>query len=196
MLNGRSKIKMFEVAKRSGWKEPTVLIWRDAAKHVRPSFVQALYKESRLICELDFSGIETADGSFLDELIVTELKKIEQGKTDKRFMYMSNLNDVTFFNADLVFGKKRASNEKHYMLVDSGGGKWKLLCEGLEASLMETLALLMAEKQITSNDVAKKFKLSIPAASVRLKGLYNLRLAYRTEETTSTGKEFVYQSLF
>jgi len=196
MLNGHSKITMYEVAKRSGWKEPAVLIWRDAAKHVRPSFVQTLYKESGPICELDFSGIETADGSFLDELIVTELKKIDQGKTDKRFMYMSHLNDVTLFNADLVFGKKRPSDEKYYMLVNSGGGKWQLLCEGLEASLKETLTFLMAEKQITSNDVAKKFKLSIAAASVRLKGLYNLRLAQRTEETTSTGKEFAYKALF
>lgn len=196
MLNGYSKINMFEIAKRSGWKEPAVLIWRDAAKHVRPSFVQTLYMESGPICELDFSGIETADGSFLDELLITELKKIDQGKADRKFMYMSNLSDVTLFNADLVFSKKRSSNEKYYMLVDLSGGRWRLLCEGLEASLKETFTFLMAKKQITSNDVAKKFKLSIAAASVRLKGLYNLRLVYRTEETTSTGKEFVYKALF
>jgi hypothetical protein len=196
MLKSKSKIRIFDVAVQSGWKEPKVLIWRDSAKHIRPLFLQFLYKNGGLVCELDFSGVETADGSFIDELIVTELRKIEQHKADMRCIYMSNLSPVTLFNADLVFAKKRSPDERFHMLVRLEGGKWKLLSEGLEASLKETLVYVMEEEQVTSNDVAKRFEVSIPAASVRLKNLYDLRLLYRTEETTKTGKEFIYEGLF
>ena len=169
MLKGISKIIVLKVAEEGGWENPKTLIWREPAKKIRPVFLKKLYKESGLICELDFSGIETADGSFIDEFLVTELRKIDAGQVDKKFIYLSNMNDTTLYNAELVFTKKRPPEEKFYMLTDQGKKGWKLFSEGLEASLQETLNMIMEGKRITSNDVAKKFNISVPAASVRVK---------------------------
>jgi len=195
MLKGVSKISVLKVAEEAGWQTPKILIWREPAQKIRPVFLTKL-KESGLVCEMDFSGIETADGSFIDEFLVTELRKIDAGQTDKRIIYLSKMNDTTIYNAELVFTKKRPSKEKFFILVDKGKSGWTLFSEGLEASLQETLSMIMEKKKITSNDVAKKFNISVPAASVRLKNLFDLRLIFRTEETTTTGMEFIYEALF
>jgi DNA-binding Lrp family transcriptional regulator len=195
MLKGVSKISVLKVAEEAGWQTPKILIWREPAQKIRPVFLTKL-KESGLVCEMDFSGIETADGSFIDEFLVTELRKIDAGQTDKKMIYLSKMNDTTIYNAELVFTKKRPPKEKFFILVDKGKSGWTLFSEGLEASLQETLNMIMEKKKITSNDVAKKFNISVPAASVRLKNLFDLRLIFRTEETTTTGMEFIYEALF
>jgi len=196
MLKRQNKIEIYQVAQKAGWKTPNTLIWREPAQKMRPEFVKRLYKENETVCELDFSGIETADGSFIDEFLVTELKSMDAGKVSKKAIYLSNLNDVVLYNVELVFTKKRPAGEKFYMMFRKADGTWELFSEGIEASLKETLEYIMIKKELTSNDVSKKFNISVPAASVRLKNLFDMRIVDRKDETTSTGKEFVYESLF
>ena len=71
-------IGMFEVAKISGWPKPESLLLRPPAEKMRPTFRELLYNAEDLIVELDFSGIEVQDGSFVDELIVKELSEIKR----------------------------------------------------------------------------------------------------------------------
>ena len=82
------------------------------------------------------------------------------------------------------------------MLIKKTNNDWHLFSEGLEASLLEVLSIIMKGRCLTSNDIAKQFNISVPAASVRLKNLFDMRIVNRIEETTATGKEFVYESVF
>lgn len=196
MLKSVKEINIAQLAQLSGWQQPSILIWREAAKKMRPLFLSMLYEHSSSVCNLDFSGVDTADGSFIDELIITEMRDIQSGNRERRFFFMSALKDAVLYNTELVFTKRRLATEKFCMLVSLPARQWSLFSDGLESSLMQTLDLIMASKRSTSVDVSKRFHISVPAASVRLKNLFDLGLIFRTEETTKTGREFVYESLF
>jgi predicted transcriptional regulator len=62
----------------------------------------------------------------------------------------------------------------------------------VEPHVRETFELLRERRTLTARDVAERWELDINAASTRLKALFDLGLALRTDVRDAHGKQYRY----
>lgn len=136
--------------------------------------------ESRELIEIDFSDIDSADLSFLDEVVLN--LHIYIRKNRENIFFVSNLsNDVR----DSLIGAieyKRTINKIKVPILYKKDGKLTII-GNIEPLLKETFDLFNNFKtEITAKDLSQLKGLAMNNACTRLKKLYNLGLIMREEK--------------
>jgi len=169
----------------------TDLLTRPLARKFIPWLGSSLAKcaGSFEFAEFSFKGIDTVDTSFIDELIIVNcLEQMKKRKLDRVPISFSHLSASTLDNARSVFGNKGIP-----ILCWKSREDFELLGH-LENKLSRTLRYLIARKECTAVELAKKEGIAINTASNRLLKLYKLSLALRKEVISEKGREYSYYS--
>ena len=137
---------------------------------------------------ISLKGIEATDASFPRESVIS-LAKLHCG--EKGFF----LQD--FSSNDLLDNWNYAAKAKNQaVIVHQGGDRYKVIGPELHEGLAELLDFVMKEEVITTSKVAKKFDISAPNASAKMKKLHLMGLVLGTKESAETGGlEFVYKAI-
>ena len=150
-----------------------------------------LQTESGTLLFFDFSGVLVMDSSFAGPSLLRLMRELVEGQYGDRYLALSNLTSSTKENVDITI---RGHGLKIAVPVIGDSGSIGLLGE-IEPNLSHTFDMVNQRKAMTARELADLENIGISAASNRLKRLYDLRLATRTEEVTSEGRQHRYQSL-
>ena len=167
----------------------TNLLTRPLARQFIPWLSSSLAKcaASFEFAEFSFERVDTADTSFLDELlIVNGLEAMKHRKIGRTPISLSHLSASTFDNARSVFG-----NKKIPVVCWKGREDFELLGH-LENKLARTLRHVMTHRECTAVELARKEGIAINTASTRLSKLYKLSIVSRREEISEKGREYIY----
>jgi hypothetical protein len=143
--------------------------------------LEALPEPSTLV--LDAKGIYLIDSSFFDEAILTLFIKLTEGEYGQRYLLLINSSDDSLFNIESAIKRRNLKGAFPMKKVD---GTWHFF-GALEPNLKEALDRLVKKGNLTARDLASYFDIGISNASNRLRRLYELHLARRTEENTEAG---------
>lgn len=146
---------------------------------------------------LDFDGVDLMDGSFADEVFAALATKRSQGELGGGPVVLSRLNMTSLDNLEqaLLSRPVREQGLRNCVVPTLSTNNELELCGKSEDHVRQTFILLNRHGELTTKMVADLLDLTIPAASTRLKALFDLGLALRTETRDSTGKQFVYRKL-
>jgi len=146
---------------------------------------------------LDFDGVDLMDGSFADEVFAALATKRSQGELGDGPVVLSRLNMTSLDNLEqaLLSRPVREQGLRNCVVPTLSANNKLELCGKSEEHVKQTFMLLNRHGELTTKMVADLLDLTIPAASTRLKALFDLGLALRTETRDSTGKQFVYRKL-
>lgn len=150
-----------------------------------------LQTESGTLLFFDFSGVLVMDSSFAGPSLLRLMRELVEDQYGDRYLALSNLTSSTKENVDITI---RGHGLKIAVPVIGNDGFIDLLGE-IEPNLSHTFKMINQRKNLTARELADLENIGISAASNRLKRLYDLRLATRTEEVTSEGRQHRYQSL-
>jgi hypothetical protein len=141
-----------------------------------------------MIFGISLKGILATDASFPRESVIS-LIKLQSG--EKGFF----LKD--FISADLIDNWKYAAVAKNQaVVVQKSSGEYDVIGPDLSEGTRELLDFVMKEGVVTTSKVAKKFHISAPNASAKMKKLHSMGLVLGSKETAETGGlEFVYQAI-
>ena len=137
---------------------------------------------------ISLKGIEATDASFPRESVISLAKKYSG---EKGFF----LRD--FASKDLLDNWDYAAKAKNQaVIVHRDGQRYEVIGPNLHEGLAELLDFVMKEEVITTSKVAKKFDISAPNASAKMKKLHVMGLVLGTKESAETGGlEFVYRAI-
>jgi len=169
------------------------LLTRPIADRFVPRVISMLknMKDESEPVEFSFEEIQTADTSFIDQLIIVKvLESMQKKKLKKLGVFLSGLSPSTHDNAGSVFGKKEIP-----ILVKVNSNKFELFGH-LENNLARVLRVLMIRKQLRAVEIRKEQGVDINVASTKLYDLYKKGLATRKEKITEKGREYIYFALF
>ncbi len=140
------------------------------------------------VVEISLANIEATDASFPRESVVS-FAKLVRGEIG---VFLSG-----FRSRDLRDNWDYAAKAKEQsIVVESGPGNYEVIGPNLTGGLTEILEFAWKERTVTTSKVAKKFDISAPNASAKLKKLNQLGLLLGNKETAETGGlEFVYKSV-
>jgi|SRR5579859_31290 len=188
-----------DVARGASVPDPSWLITRPSGAAFLRKLRAELAKAGTNSCVLlDFAGVQLMDGSFADEVLGSlGLERIKKKSALPR-MVLAGLNVASQDNLRyaLVTRAKleRAVPNLVYPVLDSASHI--ALIGAFEASVGETFRLLQRNVTATARDVQEHFgsrQLAINAASTRLKVLYDLGLAVRSDQREAPGGQFTYR---
>lgn len=184
------KIFISEVALKTGITEINVLTFRPLGKEVKNELIDQINLcPTQCVIDLDFTGNEICDVSFVDE-IVLEVQLYLMKNTLDRIILISNISDATLENLDAAIAVRDQRGIKLQVLKRDEDqisyiGK-------LERNLDVTLKQLLEKKEITAREIAVLNGIAINSASNRLKKLYDNRLVLRKEYIDTLGKQHIY----
>lgn len=144
---------------------------------------------------LDFTGITLMDGSFADEVfgnLASERSRREV--IYNTALFLQSLDEASIENLEMALGSRirREKNLRNCVLpYIQSDGTIKLLGKR-EKHVEETFSLLVQKKQLTTHELVNLLKVDIGAASTRLKVLYDLGLASRSETRNTDDKQYLY----
>lgn len=152
--------------------------------------LEKLIETNSKICvfNISFSGIEQTDASFLIRSIFNLVKQYQGTK----FFYISDLENR---DIELNFQCVALYLEMHitHLTKDS---KVKWLGEKLTAEKTELLNYICHSSEVTANSIAKKFSISLPNASMKLKKLFQTGFIIGNKRDALTGGiEFIYKPI-
>lgn len=137
---------------------------------------------------ISLKGIEATDASFPRESVIS-LAKMLSG--EKGFFLQDFASNDLLDNWDYA-----AKAKNHPVIVYKGGQHFDVIGPELHEGLRELLDYVMKEGIITTSKVAKKFDISAPNASAKMKKLHHMGLVLGTKESAETGGlEFVYRAI-
>lgn len=139
----------------------------------------------------DFSDVFVMDSSFAGPSVLRIMDELIAGQYDNRYIALTNASESTRENIDLTI---RGHGLKLAIPFWDKNAGIAFLGE-IEPNLQYTFDVILERKSMTARDLADKEKISIGAASNRLKRLHDLRLIRRVEEVTSEGRRHRYQLL-
>lgn len=139
---------------------------------------------------LDFGGLKKLDASFPQEAVVELMQKFR----GRKFFVLTNIDNETIEeNLSIAFEKRNAIG----IVRDAHG--FRTIGIGLAEDLLEILKLADSRDSITSREISQHFgvaKVSVPNASNKLKGLWEMGLLQRNEGVAkSGGREHFYSSV-
>jgi len=148
--------------------------------------------------EVSFDQIRLMDTSFADEVFGTLAAERSRREFRAVPFFLSHLNPTSLDNLRFaLIGRAKLDDKvnRHCVLpyMDTQGNL-QLVGEK-EPKLADTFELLRLAKSLTGPQVASIWKLSDNNASSRLKALYDLGLATRTELRDEQGRQFIYRWL-
>ncbi|MGD0337612.1 MAG: hypothetical protein ABSB78_02365 [Bacteroidota bacterium] len=184
-------IRLFDIKTQLGIKG-NYLLTRPIARQFVQSIHLIIEQQSKNDEPIEFSyeGIQSADTSFIDELIVINiLEKMKKKILSHRGILFSHLTPSTLENARSVFLVKKIP-----ITVKESDDKEQLIGH-LEQNLKKVLHLLWEKKELKTVDLTKRLHVTKSVASTKLSALYNKHLALRKEEITAKGREYTYFSL-
>lgn len=144
------------------------------------------YAGSKLI-GISFKGIDRIDVSFSRESVVN-LAKSKRGEIG---FYLKDLK-----NKDHIENLKAAAKAKEQPLVIWDGDSFDVIGPDISSDMTELLKFIMEKETVTTSVVAKKFDLSAPNASGKLKKLLTWGLVIGSKESAeSGGLEYIYTAI-
>ena len=137
---------------------------------------------------ISLKGIQATDASFPRESVIS-LAKLHCG--EKGFFLQDFVSD------DLLDNWNYAAKAKNQaVIVHRDGDRYKVIGPDLHEGLAELLDFVMKEEVTTTSKVAKRFGISAPNASAKMKKLHVMGLVLGTKESAETGGlEFVYRAI-
>ena len=183
------------LAKTAGIDAGQVLVTRAYGRHFLAVLDTELSKlPAETIIVLDFDGVEIMDASFVDEVFSTLAARHSKRTGLQSCLLLRMLSPHLLENLEITLSSRpqRKSGLRNCALpFINAEGEIRLVGKA-EGHVRETFDLLCVRRCLCPRDVADVFGLEVHAASVRLKALYDLRLATRTEEPELHGKQFIY----
>lgn len=181
-------LKVSRLASDLGYNK--ILTFRPDGKNARKYIQDEIARvQPGDVIELDFSGIDLCDASFVDEMVI-EVQRYLRKLSTGIVMFISNMNDSTMDNLRAALAFRELNGERIPILYHKG--KSFSYVGSLEPVLDEAFKKLIDNKQITARDLARTDKISINSASNKLKKLYDYRLIVRNEVVDQTGKQYIY----
>lgn len=183
-----NQLKVTKVASHLGLKK--MLTFRPAGKKAKEYIQTEITKlQSGEAMELDFSGIELCDVSFVDEMLI-EVQLYLWTLSKNVLMFISNINDSTMDNLKPALAYREKNGQRVPILFRKG--KEFSYVGTLEPGLEEAFRQVVKNKQITARDIASSDKVNINSASNKLKKLYDYRLVLRDEVVDQNGRQYTY----
>jgi hypothetical protein len=137
---------------------------------------------------ISLKGIKATDASFPRESVIS-LVKLLSG--EKGFFLQDFASDDLLDNWDYA-----AKAKSQPVIVHKGGHRFVVIGPDLNEGLSELLDYVMKETVVTTSKVAKKFGISAPNASAKMKRLHQMGLVLGNKESAETGGlEFVYRAI-
>ncbi len=189
------QILVSRLAKSVGLDE-YVFVTRPIGKLFFLAFMQMLKEmpEATTIM-LDFDGIDIMDASFADEVFGSFVSSIAHRHVPCVCLVLRSLASSSEENLEMALTSRpmrEAGLRNCAVMVITKEGDVNLVGK-VEAHVQQTFERLWMLKQLTARDLADSLELDIAAASTRLKVLYNLGFALRSEERDVHGKQYVYE---
>lgn len=145
---------------------------------------------------IDFSGIRLMDASFADEVFGNwASEKSRRVASNDSVLLVRELDEVSMENLDMALNyrtrKEKSLRNCVIPYIQPDGtlrliGKW-------ENHVEETFALLAKHKELTTHQLVALLNLDIAAASTRLKVLYDLGLAVRSDNREVGDRQYCYK---
>ncbi len=188
-------ILVHALAETAGIAPGEVLVTRAYGRRFLEALDAVLHEmPAETVILLDFQGVKIMDASFVDQVFSTLAVRYAKRVGLRHYLMLRTLSPHLLENLDITLSSRpqREPGLHNCVLpfVDPEG-RVELVGKA-EGHVRETFELLRARRRLGARDVADAFGLEIHAASVRLKVLYDLHLAARTEEPELHVKQFIY----
>jgi hypothetical protein len=180
-------------------REFRILATRQNGKRFAEQLQAALANSKQDVAtRISFANVHLMDASFADEVFGVIGVSRSEGKTNPVApFYIGDLEPTSLENLNMALDsriRRHKALRNCIMPVLDPEGDLKLVGKS-EDHVEQTFELLRLSKELTTPNVATVLKLSDAAASTRLKVLYDLGLALRSEVRDEQGRQFVYRWL-
>jgi predicted transcriptional regulator len=144
----------------------------------------------------DFSDILAADVSFFDEAVLDIQLDITNGNFSSRRIIIGKMIPDIRVNLSAAI-RERYAQKKDFIPVLEFSAKGIVEVVGdLEDNLNEAFKLIQEHQQMTARKLIEiKPNLAINSASNKLKKLFDYGLIKRFENSTSEGREYIYEAV-
>ena len=187
-----------KLAKEVGYSDPTYLVTRPMGEKFLPEVVRILtdIPETSVLL-LDFSSVRVMDSSFSDELFGHLAARRARRSFTGGCLVLEKLNESSLEDLGMALLSRpfRDPGTRNCVIPVLTHKDTISLIGKFESHVQETFELVQKYKRLTAREIADGLNLDIAAASTRLKVLYNLGLATRTDTKDAYGKQYVYESL-
>ena len=172
-----------------------LLVTRPTGRHFQSLVKEVLEKPTLQTVILDFAGIRLMDASFADEVfgnIASERSRREATYTTA--LFLRSLEEASLENLDMALSSRtrREKNLRNSVIPHIQPDNTIKLLGKWEKHVEETFTLLVQKIQLTTHELVDLLKIDIGAASTRLKVLYDLGLASRSETRNTDDKQYIY----
>ncbi len=182
-------------------REPSVLATRFTGKRFWDEFQKqlSLYDRGDVVL-LSFDNILVMDASFADEVFGQIAVMRARKEYEYPYLILADLNETCEENLQmaLVTRIEREPNDKPHIrncvLVIKKGERLELAGK-YESHVQETFSVLASRKELSARELADTLKISLNAASTRLKTIADLGLAKRVDLRDAQGKQYIYHPL-
>lgn len=191
-------IYVLELLPEAAEREFKILSTRQTGKKFGERFHARLSDfGSDVAIKISFHGVHLMDASFADEVFGA----IGVSRSDRTSgyippFYIADLDSTSLDNLNMALDSRTRRHKalRNCIIPVYKEGRLELVGKS-EDHVEQTFELLGLTKQLTTPNLATVLRLSDAAASTRLKVLYDLGLALRTEIRDEQGRQFVYRSL-
>ncbi len=190
------ELSAIEVAAQTAIPAP-VLVTRPIGRQFRLALEALLRKipESEGVV-LDFAGVTSMDASFADEVFGFLAAQRGRRSATPHCLALRGLDPSGRDDLEMALlsrpDREDAPGLRNcvFPVIEIDGRV--VLVGKAEAHVRQTFEVLRDSVRLTARDVADALGLEIAAASTRLKTLYDLGLAARTETRDAQGKQYLY----
>jgi hypothetical protein len=137
---------------------------------------------------ISLKGITATDASFPRESVISLAKML----CGEKGFYLEDFGSDDLFDNWNYAAKAKSQS----VIVRKSGPHFRLIGPDLPEGMSDLLDFVMKEEVTTTSQVAKKFNISTPNASAKMKRLHQMGLVLGTKESAETGGlEFVYTAI-
>lgn len=180
-------------------REFRILATRQNGKRFAEQLHLALANSKQdMATRISFANVHLMDASFADEVFGVIGVSRSEGKTNPVApFYIADLESTSLENLNMALDSRTRRHKalRNCVMPVLDSNDELCLMGKVEESVDQTFELLRLSKELTTPKVAAVLKLSDAAASTRLKVLYDLGLALRSEVRDEQGRQFIYRWL-
>ncbi len=195
----KSVIYTLELLPEIAEREFRILTTRQTGKKFAEQFESRLASSgSDVATRVSFQDVHLMDASFADEVFgVIGVKRSEAKSGYVPPFYITDLDPTSLDNLHMALDSRTRRHKalRNCVMPIMDDSHDLRLVGKFEDHVEQTFALLRLSKELTTPQVVTVLKLSDAAASTRLKVLYDLGLALRSEIRDEQGRQFVYRWL-